>query len=313
MPGEAEQVAHSRAAAVFARRLDLYIHGPDGENFGVDERHDRARVVHRRACVADGAVEFVEEFQPLRNDIADGVSKRAHALKILRQNQRLFCHIQSRHRDGNAGREYDPSRLRVDENVEFRRGRPVAGGDAAAHEGNASNFGFQLRVRQQQCRNVRLRAGRHDGDGLRRLAQHLCHQLRRGKCGRFERGLRQRRTVKARLTVDRRRVHHVVQKRMRAALCDRRVQADERADAQCVIGRFFDRLVAAARGHGKNFKIPAGPGQYPRNRVVMAGVAVENDGDLFVLGHKALLTSVRQPSAASSRGCAARARRSQGR
>ena len=61
--------------------------------------------------------------------------------------------------------------------------------------------------------------------------------------------LRQRRAVKARFAVDRRRVHHVVQKRMRAALPDRRVQADERADAQCVIGRFFNRLVAADGRH----------------------------------------------------------------
>ena len=55
------------------------------------------------------------------------------------------------------------------------------------------------------------------------------------------------------------------------------------------IGRFFNRLVAAAGRYGKDPEIPAGPRQDPRNGVVMAGVAVENDGDLFVFGHKALL------------------------
>ena len=289
MTGEAEQIAHGRAAAVFARCFDLDIHGPDGENFGMDERHDRARVVHRRTSVANGTVELVEKLQPLRDDIADRITKCAHALKILRHDQRLFRHVQTGHCDGDAGCEYDPCCFRVDENVEFRRRRPVAGGDAAAHQGNAGDFAFQLRVRQQQRRNVRLRAGRHDGDRLRRFAQHLRHQLRRGKRRGFKRRLRQRRAVKARFAVDRRRVHHVVQKRMRAALPDRRVQADERADAQCVIGRFFNRLVAAAGRYGKDPEFPAGPRQDPRNGVVMAGVAVENDGDLFVFGHKALL------------------------
>ena len=99
---EAEQIAHSRAAAVFARCFDLDIHGPDGENFGMDERHDRARVVHRRTSVANGAVELVEKLQPLRNDIADRISECAHALKILRHDQRLFRHVQSRHCDGDA-------------------------------------------------------------------------------------------------------------------------------------------------------------------------------------------------------------------
>ena len=40
---------------------------------------------------------------------------------------------------------------------------------------------------------------------------------------------------------------------------------------------------------GEDPEFPAGPRQDPRNGVVMAGVAVENDGDLFVFGHKALL------------------------
>ena len=58
---------------------------------------------------------------------------------------------------------------------------------------------------------------------------------------------------------------------------------------EIVIGRFFNRLVAAAGRYGEDPEFPAGPRQDPRNGVVMAGVAVENDGDLFVFGHKALL------------------------
>ena len=288
--GEAEQIAHGRPAAVFAAGLDLDIHGPDREDLRMDERHDGARVMHRGPSVADGPVELVEELQPLRHDIAHRVAERAHARKVLRQDQRLFRHVQPRHRDGDAGGEDDLRRLRVDQNVEFRGRGPVAGGDAAAHEADAGDLALQLRMRQQQRRDVRLRAGGDDGDGLFGLAQDLRHQLRRGKLGRGEGRFRQRRAVEARFAVDRGRVHHVVQQRMRAALADRCVQPDERADAQGVVGGFFDRLIAAARGHGENVELPARPGQDPRDGVVMAGVAVEDDGDLFQFGHTKLLT-----------------------
>ena len=176
----------------------------------MNERHDRARVVHRCACITNGTVELVEELQPLCNDVADRIAERADTFKIFRQNERLFCHIQSGHCDGHARREHDFSCLGIYENVELRCGRPVAGSNATAHEGNASNLGFQFRVGQQQRRNIRLRTGCHDSDRFRRFTQHLRHQFRRRKCGRFKRRFRQGRAVQSRLAVNGWCVHHVI-------------------------------------------------------------------------------------------------------
>ena len=230
----------------------------------MDERHDGARVMHRGTSVADGAVELVEELQPLRHDIAHRIAERAHALKILRQDQRLFRHVQPGHRDGDAGGEDDLRRLRVDQNVEFRGRGPVAGGDAAAHEADAGDLAFQLRMRQQQRRDVRLRAGGDDGDGLFGASRRtFAISSGAGSADGGERRLRQRRAVEARFAVDRGRVHHVVQQRMRAALADRCVQPDERADAQGVVGRFFDRLVAAARTSRQESRAPGWPAPGP--------------------------------------------------
>ena len=64
------------------------------------------------------------------------------------------------------------------------------------------------------------------------------------------------------------------------------MQTNQRADTQCIIGCFFDRLVAAAGRYSKNFKFTAGSCQNPRNGIVMTGIAVENDGDFLKFRHR---------------------------
>ena len=240
----------------------------------MNERHYRARVVHGRAFVADGLVENIEKFQPLCNNIAHGVSKRPNALEVLGHDERFFRHVKPRHDDGNAGLENDLRRLRVNENVELRRGRPVAVGDTAAHERDLLDLGFQLRVRQQERGYIRLRTCGDDRDRLRRLTQHLRHELDRREAADLHRRFGKCRTVQARFSVHRRGVHHVGCQRVRAAFGDGCVDAQQRADAKGIVGRFFNADVAAARRDGQNVEPAAPLRQRPANRVVMARVAV---------------------------------------
>ena len=261
------------------------MHGLDRKDLRVNQRHHRARVVHGRAFIADGLVELVEELQPLRDDIAHGISQRADALEVLRHDERLFRYVETCHEDGDAGLEDDLCRLGVHQNVEFRRGRPVAVGDAAAHEGNLLDLRLQFRMRQQKRRHVGLRTCGNDRDRLGRLAQDLCHQLDRAKGRNLHRRLGKRRTVEPGFSVDRRRVHHVIGQRMGAALGDGGVDAKQRTHTKGVVGGLFDADVAAARSHGKDVKSTAALRQGPADGVVMTGVAVQNDGDFFQFRH----------------------------
>ena len=81
----------------------------------------------------------------------------------------------------------------------------------------------------------------------------------------------------------------IVQQRMRAALADRCVQPDERADAQGVVGAFFEwSACRGARGRARVSSSRLRPGQDPRDgRSSVAGVAVEDDGDLLRWTYKA--------------------------
>ena len=165
---------------------------------------------------------------------------------------------------------------------------------------------------QERC-DVRERAGRHERDRLFAFREHFRHERHRVKPGGLEVGFRQRRAIQAGLAVHRGRDDGLGNERALAPHRKRRMQADQRADAQGVIRRLFDGLVSAAGGHGADIQHGACVCKHPCDRVVMSRVAIQDDWDLFhIISSPRQLPEHSAHGAFSSPGASLRWRRSQG-
>ena len=91
-------------------------------------------------------MELIKEFQPLPDDVADGVMQRFDPLKVRRLDQGLFGDIDAGHKDRNARFKDDLCRFRIHQDVEFRGRCPVPEQTAAAHQADALDAVFQFGV-----------------------------------------------------------------------------------------------------------------------------------------------------------------------
>ena len=231
------------------------------------------------AGVVHGLVELVEELQPVGHRYRHLVAHGPDALEVLGADQGLFGDVQPRHDDGDAGAEHQPGGLRVHQDIELGGGGPVAHLDAAPHQGYLGDLGLQVRVGQQQLGHVGQGAGGDQGDGLLAVSDGLGHQFHGGKGAQLGLGLRQGGAVQAGLAVDHRGDDGLGDDGPGVPLGNRDVQPDEGHDALGVVGGLFDDLVAAHRGDSQYLQAGAGLCQYPGDGVVVAGVAVQDDGD----------------------------------
>ena len=83
---------------------------------------------------------------------------------------------------------------------------------------------------------------------------------------------------------------------MGAAFRDGRIDAQQRADAKGIVGRFFNADVSAARRDGQNIEPAAPLRQRPANRVVMPRVAVSNNRNFFQFRHSTSILKRARPS-----------------
>ena len=238
----------------------------------IDHQRQRAGVVHRRARHAvDRAVGVGEERQPadggLRGRVADG----AQALDDLRRGLRLMGQVEAHHGQRLAAGEDDLRRLGVDERVELCVGARVAARGGAAHPDDLLH---RLRRVLEQRRDVGQRAG---GDHGRRAA--VDHQLHRP--ARVERhgGLGQLGPVQPALAVDVERRDEVAAPRPGGARRHGDVgHAGQGQHAPGVERHLLELGVAADGGHGAQVdRVGAAGGQQDGDRVVVAGVAVEQE------------------------------------
>ena len=237
----------------------------------------RSRTGRRRAC-------------PPRRRSASGCD-------VGRRHQRLVGHVEPDHRHVEPAREHPVRRLGVGPDVELGRRRGVALADRAAHQHDALELGRQLRVAGQEQRHVGERSGRDERDGRR------CSLRARGRSSRSRARARALGPGGGRSGPS-----SPVSPCTSAATCRARIsgraapaatgtssrpEVVEHADR--VGGRLLQRLVTGHGGHAEQPDLGAGQREQQRDRVVVAGVAVEDD-----VGH-ALRIASRRPVLLSER------------
>ncbi len=134
---------------------------------------------------------------------------------------------------------------------------------------------------QQQPRHIGEGAGGDEGHRLITFGDGFRHQFHSGKGAQLGDRFGEGRAVQARLAMDHRGDDGLRDEGPGDPLGDGHVQPDEGHDALGVVGGLFDDLVAAHRGNGQNFQLGACLGQHPGDGVIVAGVAVQDDGDGF--------------------------------
>ena len=196
----------------------------------------------------------------------------AQLLGVRGGDERLVRDVEADHRHVEAAREDALRGLGVGPDVELGRGRDVALGDRAAHQHDPLRL--RLRVAREQERDVRQRAGGDERRALDPLGEEVDRVLGRRL------GLRRRQVgaVEARLAVHVGGHARLAHERPAGAGGDRDLAAaGELEHADRVGGRLLERLVAGDRRDAPQLELGAAEREQDRDRVVVAGVAVEQD------------------------------------
>ena len=192
--------------------------------------------------------------------------------------------LQADERERHAARDDDLRRLGVDPGVELRVRGAVAAPARAAHPHDPGDPLVHVGSRGQQVGDVRQRAGGDERDRLVGLAQHVGHELDRRPRVQLDVGVGEVGAVEAALAVDVGGRVQLAAQRARRAGGDRHVaDAGQRADLQRVLGDRLEGAVAADRRDRPQVGERAAGREEDRERVVVAGVAVEDDRDAHVL------------------------------
>ena len=246
------------------------------KEFGMRDRKDGHRVVNGRAFVAFFRVETVEEVEPFGDDVAHVSAVCADAVKFVGIEKRRFGDVESGHGDGESGVEDDLRGFGVNEDIKFRRARPIAETDAAAHEVDVLDSFPVFGIEEQEEGDIGERSRGDEGDLAFSLAENLVHEIDgsevRDRCGFGECG-----SVEARFSVDASRSHDGAHEGFCRASCDGTRVVNEGRDASCVVGGLVDRLIAGDGRDAEDLKRGFGLGEGPGNRVVVSGIAVEDD------------------------------------
>ena len=171
------------------------------------------------------------------------------------------------------------ARLGVEPDVELRRRRDVAEAVAAAHHRHAPEARQQLGPQRRQQRDVRERPDRREQDGLVAALEDLGQQVDRVHRHDGRARLGHRRAAEPVGAVHDGRVaiasHH---ERPRGTGRDGHVLAPgERQHAQRVARRRLERQVAGDRREREQLDLRAREREQDRDRVVDAGVAVDDE------------------------------------
>ena len=278
-------------------RLHLHQRRRVGEHRRVGDRHDRAHVVHRRLARVVVRVPVLRERreQQLRAERAE----RAHALLNGGRGPRQPRDIEPDHPYRPPRAENDRRRLGVGPDVVFRGVVDVAPRRGTAHDHEVPDPGRQPRLAAQRQRDVgqRARGDQRDlpGCGGDRFDDEIDGMPVLGG----PHGRRQDRAAEAGVTVYVSRVERRAQQRRGAPGGHRYVwRADERRHRQGIPRRLGQPDSA---GHGREagqLDLRRGDREGDCERVVDAGIAVEDDGG----AHGEILSG--RPPGETARPCA---------
>ena len=202
--------------------------------------------------------------------------------------------VEADHRDREAAAEHDPRRLRVHPDVELGRGRPVALADGPAHEADVRDLRRQAGRGQQQLGDVGQRPRRDQRDRAGRRLEGRPQERERALGPHLGARLGEVGPVEPALAVDVVGDLERPRERGRRPGRDRHVgPAEQREDPERVARRLAQPDVAADGRDAQHLELRPGERQRDREGVVVAGVAVQEDGDGHGYG--------RLPNASTSR------------
>ena len=243
------------------------------------------------------AVEAGVEVEQLRDEHADAPGA-AQLFGVVVADQRLVRDVEADHRRVEALGEDALRRLRVGPDVELGRGCPVSLADRTAHQDDALRTCVGMLGEQQP--DVRERPGRDERQASGTRAE-LLREEADGVPGTWaRRRRRQLRAVEPGFAVDVRCDVARPDEGPVGAHVHRDVgAADELEEAERVVRRLVDSLVAADGRHADEVDLRRREREKQRHRVVVTGVAVEDDRDRR---HRASMAST--SAAVGADGCA---------
>ncbi len=257
--------------------LDPHVAVFAGEQLGVGQRQHGEWVVHGGAChrsvVVAGEIVGAEEPEQIGEHRCQRARQRPDALHAIRRRQELVRHVETGHHEPPAVIEHDGSSLRIRPDVELAGRRAIAE-RATAHQRDPCDPLRDVRGGPQRERDVRQGSDRNEPqiiDGPTGLddERHRIAAVERG------RRLGQIGTVEAALTVDERAVVRRRQERAIAPGVHRDVEPEEVSHHEGVAGRPLQWGISGDRRDADQVGVTGGGDD--RHRVVVAGVAVEQD------------------------------------
>ena len=236
--------------------------------------------MHGRVVEALGVfVRVREEFEQLTDEARGGCADGGDARGDLVGRERLVGRVEADHRERPGLVEDDVGRLGVDDDVELGHGAPVADVHSAAHEYDLLDALREARLFAHGEGDVGEGASGHERDRLRRVAHDdVDDEVDGVPRVEFDGGLGQHGPVEARLTVDvGRRLDAAYERPVRSASDGHGIHANDARDGERIARDLLDRLVAHDGRDGEQVDRGGAMREQHRNRVIVAGVAVEND------------------------------------
>jgi len=249
----------------------------DGEWVVNGSTPDRTGVVARQIVVAEEAEEVGE-------DGGERAGKCRDPIDALRRRLELVRDVEARHHETAAVAEHDRSGFRVGPDVEFAGRRAIAE-RAASHQRDAGDAFGDVGRRSQGQRDVGQWADRYEPEVVGGSAGV---DDERDGVGAVERGRRSREVgaVEAALAVDERTGVRLGDERAGAPRVNRDIEPEKITHHAGVVGGALEGCVAGDRGDPDQLCVTGG--RHDRHRIVVAGVAVEeNPWSVGFVGHGA--------------------------
>ena len=272
--GSLPEVDHSAPAAELGLGVDLDVALDRADEIGIDHVRDGERVVDRRAVeVVDGPVEGVVEAQQFRHHLPHSPGEPTD---VRLSEERLVRDVEADHRHVDVACEDARGGLGIAPDVELGGRSHVSLGDRTSHQHDS--FGTRIGMQRKQEGNVGQRSDRDQRHGPLRPANLVGEEVDGVLSNRFFLRRRQIRSVETRLAVDVRRNELLAHERTVRTRCDGNVATSRELEhADGIRSRLVERLVAGDRRDAEDLHLGRGERQEQCDRVVVTGVAVDED------------------------------------
>ena len=248
-----------------------------------------------------------EMLHQIHEQLGGLVADLIHPLHDRRIAERLSRHIQTHHRNGPSAGKGDISGVGVGDNIKLGSRRHVSVGISAAHEDDLLDLRDDRRLQPHRHSQVCHRAGGNHRNVAVGFHQRVDHIKDRVLILQLFRQRLKYRAVQTCLAVDIGSHHFLPDHRASASRVHRHIQSQALAYVQGVHRRLLKRLVSGNYRNSQKVDLLVNSRQRNGDRVVMAGITVQND---FSLIHIASLLFMPITSGKTDAFCSSKALRS---